>query len=142
MSDNEVYLPDSRVIPILERMWQRYPTLAMAGTEFVTVRHEPPFSGQMPDGRVGTTDEVIVQFLVVSPHPRRFEYRMRNMEGAMGMLLTTAGTVFEIGWEQAEAEYRNGRYVQVDKRDPLEVIYDGLCQKHVADIVSLNELMN
>lgn len=132
----EVYLPDDRVIPVQEKLVREYPILIESGTEFVSVRHEPPFTGQLPTGEVGSTDRAVVQFLVVSPHPRRWLY------GNPGTKLTSTGTVWETDWEEAEQEYRNGHYVHTDKRDPLEVIYAGLCAKHVADLVSLKQIIN
>lgn len=136
MKEPEVYLPDDRVLPVQERLSRQYPTLISAGSKFVTVRHEPPFTGQLPDGRVGHTDRPIVQFLVVSPHPRRWKY------ANPGMQHVTVGTVYERDWEDAEGEYRNGHYVHVEKRDPLEVIYAGLARKHVDDLISLNQIID
>lgn len=135
MAKTEVYLPDERVIPVQEKLVQEYPSI-LGSTDFLTVRHEPPFTGQLPDGRVGTTDRVVVQFLVVSPHPRRFVY------GNPGQKLTTQGAVWESDWEDAEREYRNGHYVNVNAKDPLEVIFRGLVLKHSGDIVSLKQLIN
>lgn len=133
---NEVYLPDSRVLPVAERLYLKYPLLAMEGTEFVTVRHEPPFTGQMPSGEMGTTEEVVLQFLLATPHPRRSVYKQP------GMMLTTQATLWEVGWLEAEQEFKSGHYVHTDKRDPLEVIYDGLAYKHVQDIISMKQLSN
>ena len=133
---NEVYLPDDRVTPVQEALYLKYPTLSLQGSEFLTVRHEPPFSGQMPDGEVGTTENVVLQFLISTPHPRRHIYKNE------GQRHVTVGTLWERGWEEAESEYRNGHYVAGDRKDPLLVIFDGLAYKHVADLISLSQLMN
>lgn len=138
----EVFLPDDRVLPVQDRLYLKYPRLITTGAEFVTVRHEPPFTGQLPEGRVGTTQSAVVQFLLVSPHPRAEAYRARGIKVGAGLKHVTAGTVYERGWEEAESEYRNGRYVHVDKRDPLEVIYEPLVIKHLQDWLSLKQLIN
>jgi hypothetical protein len=136
MLSNEVYLPDSRVERVREMMLLKYPLLAVEGTEFVTVRHEPPFKGQMPNGEMGITEEVVLQFLLATPHPRADVYKKP------GMLLTTQATLWERGWLEAEQEHKSGHYVSIDRRDPLEVIYDGLCFKHVQDIISTKQISN
>jgi hypothetical protein len=136
MPSNDVYLPDSRVEPVKERLYLRWPTLAAHGTEFVTVRHNPPFTGQMPGGEMGTTEDVVLQFVLSTPHPRREVYKQP------GMKLTTQATLWEVGWLEAEREYQNGHYVQQDATDPLEVIYSALAFKHIQDIVSMLQLQN
>lgn len=113
----------------------RFPVLADAGTTFVTVRHEPPFTGQLPSGRVGATDNPVVQFLVVSNHPRPIQRKH-------GLKHITTGTVWEQAWETAEREWQNGHYVNPDAEDPLEVIYGGLLLKHTADYMSLKQMTN
>lgn len=133
---NDVYLPDSRVERVREKLFLKYPLLATEGTELLTVRHEPPFTGQLPNGEVGTTEDVVLQFLLATPHPRRMVYKKP------GMLLTTQATLWEIGWREAEQEYNSGHYVHTDKRDPLEVIFEGLAFKHIQDIISMKQLMN
>lgn len=132
----EVYLPDTRVLPVAERLYLKYPLLSMEGTEFLTVRHEPPFTGQMPNGEVGVTDDVVLQFVLATPHPRRMVYKQP------GLKLTTQATLWEVGWLEAEREFQSGHYVHTDKRDPLEVIYDGLAFKHIQDLISMKQVMN
>ena len=133
---NEVYLPDSRVEEVRERLFLKWPVLGMSNAEFVTVRHEPPFTGQMPDGSQGVTDEVVLQFLIAAPHPRANHYNQP------GMMLTSVATLWERGWLEAEQEHKSGHYVHIDKRDPLEVIYDGLALKFTQDWISMNQIQN
>ena len=132
----DVYLPDSRVERVREHLLLKYPLLAAEGTELLTVRHEPPFTGQLPGGEVGTTEDVVLQFLLVTPHPRRMVYKQP------GMKLTTQGTLWEVGWLEAEREYTNNHYVRGEQTDPLQVIYEGLAYKHVQDIISMKQLSN
>ena len=132
-NEPEVYLPDSRLEPVADTILARYPLLMEHNAEFVTVRHEPPFTGQLPEGKVGTSNIPVVQFLIVSQHPRPIQQKM-------GIKHTTVGTVYEVGWEQAEQEYKNGHYVNGGTTDPLLTIYMGLAFKHSEDLRSLKEM--
>jgi hypothetical protein len=131
----DVYLNDSRVEPVKERIYARFPALFEAGTELVTIRHEPPFTGQLPDGQMGTAGAPVLQFLLVSPHPRPVQRRM-------GVQHVSVATLWERGWEDAEREHRGGHYNGQGHTDPLEVIFMGLALKHNEDLASLKQIMN
>lgn len=134
MSDQEVYLPDERVIPVQDKLYLEYPLFVDWHTDFVTIRHEPPFTGTLPDGTVGTTQWPVLQFMVVSDYPAT-----RVIQRKMGVRHATAATLWERAWEEADREYKHLVGVKVD---PLERIFRAIAFKHYDEMQSLASLMN
>jgi hypothetical protein len=137
VAEPEVYLPDERVLPIQEQLYQKYPIFIDWHTDFVTVRHEPPYTGNLPDGSQGVSQEAIIQFMIVSDYPAT-----RPIQRAAGVRHGSQATTYERGWLEAEQEFKSGHYVGQGKDDPLMVIFQGLAYKHFDEVMSLAQIMN
>jgi hypothetical protein len=136
MSSQEVYLPDERVLPVQQKLYEKYPSFIDWNTDFLTVRVED-FEGQLPDGTSGKTPWPVIQFMIVSDYPAS-----RPIQRAQGVRHATVATVWERAWEEGEKEFKNGHYVNSKAEDPLEVIFAGVAHKHVEEITSLSQIMN
>lgn len=136
-SKPEVYLPDERVLPIQEALYQEIPQLKDWGTDFVTLRFEPPWVGVLPEGMEGVSMKPILQFVLVSDFPPT-----RPIQRSAGLRHSTRATLYEDAWEEAEKERTNGHYVNGDVTDPLEKIFRGLMAKHRWEVTRLSKIMN
>ncbi len=135
MSNQEIFLSDERVLPIQDILCVQFPRLLDHNADFVTIRHEPPFTGQLPDGRVGHADHAVIQFMVVSDNPRWYGRKYGLRHG-------TTATLWERAWEDSEKERLHGHYVNGESMDPLERIFRGLVFRHLEEMKSLKEIMN
>lgn len=133
MSQLEPYLPDADVLAIQEKMYEAYPKLIRYNTDFVTTRIEPPWHGQLPDGTTRTTDQPVVQFVVVSDHPRPIQRKMGVRHG-------TVATAWQQAFEQSMKD--GDHYVIGGKMGPLETIFRGLVHKHLQELDKLGRIMN
>jgi len=141
MAEQEVYLPDERVLPVQEELFRKYPVFLDWGTDLLTVRHEAnklrPYQGALPEGPQGRSEKTIIQFLIVSDYPAT-----RPIQRAAGIRHGTSAIVYEDAWEEAEKEFEGGHYVGQGADDPLAVIFNGLAFKHAEQMMSLAQIMN
>lgn len=128
-----VALPDQRVLPIQDKCWMEWPVLAQYEAQFATARVEPPFTGQLPDGTVGTTNYPLMQFVISSKHPRPLQRKH-------GVNHVSIATAWENAWEESEREREH--FVQGGRMDPAEAIFRALAQKHARDLMQLQRIMN
>jgi hypothetical protein len=126
------HLPDSRVLPIQERLWLERPILAKYNAMFATSVIEPPWTGQLPDGRVGTTQHRVCQFIISSEHPRPLQRRL-------GLSHVSIASAWKHAWDNAERERKH--YVTGGEMDPAERIFRALAAKHVSDLLSLESMI-
>jgi len=127
----EPYLPDDRVERVAEKLYDEYPILKRYPTDFATARIEAPWHGQLPDGTVGWTQHPVVQFVVVSDHPRPLQRRM-------GVRHATTGSVWPAAFEATEKE--ESHLVKGDKPSPEERIFRALVMKHIVDLDRLSRI--
>ena len=133
MSQLEPYLPDADVHALQTKLYEEFPRLIAWNTDLVTTRIEPPWHGQLPDGTTGWTRNPVVQFVLVSDHPR-------PMQSRMGVRHGTVATLWQAAFEQALKD--EGHYVIGGNMGTLEYIFRGLLRKHVGEMESLASIMN
>jgi len=131
VSQLEPFLPDVEVHAIQSKLYDEYPQLIDWNTDFATTRIEPPWHGQLPDGTTRTTRHPVVQFVIVSDHPRAIQRKMGVRHGTVAT-----------AWEQAYRDAVSTHYVSGDKMAPLETIFRGVLKKHIDEMASLNSIMN
>lgn len=130
----EPYLSDERVERVAEKLSKEYPILKRYPTDFATARIEAPWHGQLPDGSVGWTEWPVVQFVVVSDHPRPTQRRM-------GVRHATTGTIWPSAFEAAEKDAAH-YVVGENTESPEERIFTGLVMKHIVDLDRLSRIQN
>lgn len=133
MSQLEPYLPDAEVHEVQARLFEEYPILQKFNTDFTTARIEPPWHGLLPNGTTGWTTNAVVQFVVVSDHPRPIQRRHGVRHG------TLASAWFR-AFEQARKEHKHN--VSGDEPSPLETVFRGLVHKHIEEMHSLGSIIN
>lgn len=132
MSQLEPYLPDDRVLRVQSKLYDEFPILQEYGTDFATGRIEPPWHGLLPNGRTGWTNNAVLQFIVVSDHPRPIQKRMGVRHG------TTAAI-----WERAfEDSVNDAKHFVDDRQPPEERIFRLLAAKHISEMQSLASIMS
>lgn len=131
MPDIEVYLPQNKVTNAQEKLVGKFPQLLLWKTDFLTTRITPPWHGALPDGNIGWTNHAVVQFVVVSDHPRPLQ---RNA----GQRHTTVATAWEAAFEEALREYEASN----DKPDPVETIFQLVVAKHRMEMDSLASIQH
>jgi len=133
MSQLEPYLSDQEVNDVQSRLFEEYPQLIGFNTDFATTRIEPPWHGQLPDGSTGWTRNPVVQFVVVSDHPRPIQRKMGVRHG-------TVAATWQLAYELAVKS--DGHYVIGSKDHPLMIIFRGLVKQHIDEMESLASIMN
>jgi len=128
----EPYLPDQRVSAVQDRLYDENPKLRDWNTDFVTGRIEPPWHGVLPDGSTRWTHTPVVQFIVVSDHPRPIQRKM-------GIRHATVGAIWPDAFEEAERE--NHHYVS-EGDSPEERIFRGVLAKHLWEMDRLGRIIN
>jgi hypothetical protein len=133
VSQLEPYLPDEEVLEVQNILYEEYPMLQKWNTNLVTTRIEPPWHGQLPDGTTRTTTHPVVQFLVVSDHPRPIQRKQGVRHGTVA-----------ISWQRAyeDAVKEQAHKVSGDEISPLENIFRTTLTKHVSEMKSLAQIMN
>lgn len=127
----EPYLSDERVQRVAEKLYGEYPILQRYPTDFATARIEPPWHGQLPDGSTGWTTHPVVQFILVSDHPRPTQRRM-------GVRHASTGTIWPAAFEATEKE--ESHVVTAGKEAPEERIFRALALKHIVDLDRLSRI--
>lgn len=132
-SQMEPYLADSEVLEVQGKLYDEYPQLKDWNTNLVTTRIEPPWHGQLPDGRTGWTQHPVVQFVVVSDHPRPIQRRMGVRHGT-----------YAVAWQNVFESTRKARshYVSNGETDPLETIFRAVLKQHIGEIRRLALIIN
>jgi hypothetical protein len=133
VSQLEPYLSDIEVHEVQSRLYEEFPQLIAWNTDFVTTRIEPPWYGQLPDGTTGRTTNPVVQFLIVSDHPRPIQ----RLQGARHGTVASA-------WQQAfESAVKEQKHLVVgDKKSPLETVFRMVLIKHIEEMASLKSIIN
>lgn len=129
----EPYLPDQRVWDVAEKLYAEFPILSEWNTDFATGRIEPPWHGLLPDGSTAWTIHPVVQFIVVSDHPREIQ-RRHHVRHA------TTGIIWPKAFEEAEKEEKH--YVVGEKQSPEERIFRAILAKHIDEMDSLKSISN
>jgi hypothetical protein len=130
----EPYLSDERVQRVAEKLYGEYPILKRYPTDFATARIEAPWHGQLPDGSIGWTEHPVVQFVVVSDHPRPLQRRM-------GVRHASTGSVWPAAFEATEKE--ESTYIIGERTEPPEErIFRALVMKHIVDLDRLSRIEN
>lgn len=129
----EPYLPDADVLAVQQKLYEEFPQLIGFNTDFVTTRIEPPYKGQLPDGTTGWTRHPVVQFIVVSDHPRPIQRKMGVRHGTVSS-----------AWEQAfsTAMKEGGHFVIGGKMGPLEDVFRMTLTRHLYEMKKLSRIMN
>ena len=133
MSQLEPYLSDQEVSSVATKIIDENEKLQRYNSAFVTTRVEPPWHGQLPDGRVGWTAYPVVQFVILSDHPR-------PLQRSFGLKHGTYGSAWEGAYESAAKDFK--RSVTGDTMSPLERIFRGVAAKHIEELDSLASIMN
>jgi len=133
VSQLEPYLPDADVHAIQSKLYEAFPKLIAWNTDLVTTRIEPPWYGNLPDGTTGRTTNPVVQFLVVSDHPR-------PIQRAQGVRHGTVASAWQRAFEEAQKGF--GHYVISGKMGPLETIFRMVLNKHLKEMESLSQIIN
>ena len=133
MSQLEPYLSDQEVSTVATKIIDEHEKLQRYNSDFVTTRIEPPWHGQLPDGRVGWTSHPVVQFVVISDHPRPLQKKYGVRHG-------TYATAWERAYESAAKDFKD--FVTGDTMPPLERIFRGVVAKHIEELDSLASIMN
>jgi hypothetical protein len=133
VSQLEPYLPDVDVQAIQAKLYDAYPRLIEWNTDVVTTRIAPPWHGQLPDGTTGTTKHAVLQFILISDHPR-------PMQRSKGIRHGTVASAWQQAFEQAMAD--EGHYVIGGSMGPLAQIFAGVLQKHIEEMESLASIIN
>lgn len=128
----EPFLSDQRVSQVQDRLYEENPKLRDYNTDFVTGRIEPPWHGVLPDGSTGWTTHPVVQFIIVSDHPRPIQRKMGVRHATVGAIWPDAFT---------DAEKAKGHYVS-DEASPEERIFRGVLAKHLWEMDRLGRIMN
>lgn len=124
----EPYLSDERVGRVAEKLGESFPVLREWNTDFVTGIISPPWHGLLPDGTTGWTTNEVVQFIVVSDHPRPLQRRM-------GVRHATTGAIWPAAFQEAakeESHYVVGETVSAEER-----IFSAVLAKHITEMNSL-----
>ena len=132
MSQLEPYLPDSEVQRVQSKLYDEFPQLVDWNTDFATARISPPWHGQLPDGTTGWTKNAVIQFVVVSDHPRPLQRKHGVRHGTVAS-----------AWQEAfEATRKEGsHYVIGEKMDPLEAIFRTTLNRHLNEMKSLSQII-
>lgn len=133
MSQLEPYLSDNEVGAVATRIISESPVLQRYNSDFVTTRIEPPWHGRLPNGSTGWTSNPVVQFVVVSDHPRALQYKM-------GVRHATVATAWERAYEEAVKDHAH--LVSGDAVQPLERIFRGVAAKHIEELTKLASIIN
>lgn len=134
----EVYLPDQRVWQAQEQIVRKYPLFLDLHTDFATVLHQPPWTGQLPDGTTGTTLNEVLQFVLVSDYPAT-----RKIQREHGVRHGSVATVWQRAFDVAEYTYqKGGHFAGQGKDDPVLGIFSALAHKHYTEIMDLASIMN
>jgi hypothetical protein len=130
----EPYLSDDRVQRVAEKLYDEYPILKRYPTDFATGRIEAPWHGQLPDGSTGWTQHPVVQFIMVSDHPRPIQRRM-------GVRHASTATIWPSAFEAADKE---GEHYVIGETtlSPEERIFRALAMKHIVDLDKLSRIQN
>jgi hypothetical protein len=129
----EPYLSDQRVGRVAEKLYEEFPILHDYGTDFATGRIEPPWHGILPNGTTGWTTHPVVQFIVVSDHPRPIQKKM-------GVRHATTAVIWPAAFEEAEKEQKH--LVSGDEASPEERIFRVALAKHLDEMDSLKSIIN
>lgn len=132
-SQLEPYLSDSEVGSVATKIIDEEPWLQRYNSDFVTTRIDPPWHGQLPDGRTGWTRYPVVQFVIVSDHPRPLQRKYGARHG-------TVAAVWEKAYEDSVKESRH--LVSGDRIAPAERIFRAVAAKHIEELESLASIMN
>ena len=127
----EPYLSDERVGRVAEKLGQEHQRLEDWNTDFVTAIIEPPWHGQLPEGNVGWATTPVVQFIVVSDHPRPIQKRM-------GVRHATTGTIWPKAFEEADKE--ESHYVVGEKQSVEERIFRAVLARHMWEMDRLSRI--
>lgn len=138
MSQLEPYLSDQEVSTVATKIIDEHPILQRYNSDFVTARIEPPWHGQLPDGRIGWTNHPVVQFIIVSDHPRSNKYKL--LGAGSGTRHTTVAAAWERAYEDAAKEHKH--LVSSDQMSPLERIFRGVTARHIEQLESLASIIN
>ena len=130
----EPFLSDQRVGPVAERLIEEFPVLVEYNTDFATAIIEPPWHGILPEGNTAWTTHEVVQFFIVSDHPRPIQKR----QGARHM---TSATIWPAAFELADKD-RAHFVTGSDRLSPEETIFRGILTKHLADMESLKSIIS
>ena len=133
MSQLEPYLTDSEVSAVATKIIDEEPKLQRYNSDFVTTRIEPPWHGQLPDGRTGWTRNPVVQFVIVSDHPRPLQRKH-------GFRHATVAAAWEKAYEEAVRE--NKHLVTGNQMSPAERIFRAVAAKHIEELDSLASIIN
>lgn len=127
----EPFLSDQRVGKVAEQLIEENPILVEYGTDFATAIIEPPWHGTLPSGYNGWTMNPVVQFIMISDHPRPIQKKQGARHG-------TTATIWPAAFEEADKE----RSHYVDGRlSPEENIFRGMLKKHLEEMASLKSII-
>jgi hypothetical protein len=129
----EPYLSDQEVSAVATKIIDEQPLLQRYNSDFATARIEPPWHGILPNGRTGWTSYPVVQFVIVSDHPR-------PLQRSFGVRHGTHACAWERAYEKAAKEFRDS--VTGDSISPLERIFRAVAAKHIEELESLASIIN
>lgn len=129
----EPYLSDERVGRVASKLYEEFPKLSEWNTDFATGRIEPPWHGQLPEGSVGWATTPVVQFIVVSDHPRPIQRKM-------GVRHATTGTIWPGAFEAADKE--ESHYVVGEKASAEERIFRAVLSRHLWEMDRLSRIQS
>ena len=126
MDDLEPYLSDHVVHAVQEKAYEKYPRLILWNTDFVTACMPVPWHGTLPNGKNGYTNNPVVEFIVVSDHPRPIQRKN-------GIRHATVATAWQQAFDESMKEAKNS----ADRIDPVEVVFKLTLLKHIDEMESL-----